>query len=313
MPDILIDGSFYHPTPVGARRTEYPFRNNGDRATALFDEEYWQRVETFVPQEQPIQHEQLRDFYLVKETDPVEFMGGMLKFTRSYSRVPSQQVEYSSILIAMPEPGAAGSRETSFRYAGNSDLQGVNGYVTPNWAFARGGFYSPIKVATSNRDNGVMTIPNHGMVANAPLLVVYEYKTSGSNAATDATWLLQQWDASQWTNTNANAITLNANLAQGTYTAFLGVAQFNRAGLGSGSRYVACKRVTDYYLPGVSSGISTPADIPIPSDQSNSEDFIAALLAGTGTINVRVGEIARWRDSLIHYITKTTVEIVNLV
>lgn len=323
MPDVLIDGGFYAPTAVGARRYEYPFRNNGDRVSALFDEDYWQRTDTFVPHPQPIPHDQLRDFYLVKESDPVEFMGGLFKFTRTYARVPSQQTEYSSILITMPEPSAASGAEATFGVAAQNnptDVQNAlnGGIMTANWFYGRGtgAYYRPLQNANAVSYAGVngmtVQVTNHGFT-NGKDLVLVEGNINGAPRAYlyYANLLGANGPVAGWYVINANYIhTYDASNRVGLVT-FAGTP--NNASFGKGSRYVRCKRITDYYLPGVTSGITTPADIPLPADQSGSASFIDALLAGTGTVNYQVGEVSRWRDSLIHYITKTTIEVVDLV
>lgn len=311
MPDTLYDGSYLKPEAIGARRMQYPFRNNGDRVSALFEEDYWQRESVFFPQELSTPHESLTDFYLIGESEPQRFgFGDLVKFTRIYSRVPSQQVEHSSILITIPQPSAAGGGEGSFRFAGETDLLGEKTYLTPNWVFAKGSYYGPIRVSTSHRLGGVLTVPNHGMIANSPLVVIYDYSASGNNASTGGFWAVQHWEPSLWSNTNANAVSFSA--FNTNYIGYLGVAQFSRGSLGSGSRYIRCKRITDFYLPGISPGIATVDDIPLPQDEGDSDTFLAALLAGTGTINVQVGELSRWRDSPIHMITKTTVSVADM-
>lgn len=101
-PEFLHDGDYSRPVPVGSRRFEYPFRHNGDRVSALFEEDYWQTRATFHPMEFTTPHPELRDFYLVGESEPVEFMAGLLKFTRLYSRIPRQQVVPSSMFVTKP-------------------------------------------------------------------------------------------------------------------------------------------------------------------------------------------------------------------
>lgn len=102
MPDFLHDGNYLRADAVGAPRFEYPFRKNGDRVTALFEQEYWQTRATWTPQEFAIPHETMRDFYLVKESEPVEFMAGLYRFNRTYSRIPLTQTDHSDTLVTKP-------------------------------------------------------------------------------------------------------------------------------------------------------------------------------------------------------------------
>src|SRR5690606_38192111 len=56
------------------------------------------------------------------------------------------------------------------------------------------------------------------------------------------------------------------------------------AGLTSGTFRVPCRIVSNFYLPGVTPGITTPADIPIP-ERSGIDAIVSALLAGqTGSV-----------------------------
>jgi hypothetical protein len=102
MPDTLHDGSYLEPVTNGPRRYEYPFRMNGDKISSLFEQEFWQAAATFHPAEFAVAHPTEPGFYLVKESEPVEFMAGLLKFTRMYSRVPTQQIVPGSMYVTKP-------------------------------------------------------------------------------------------------------------------------------------------------------------------------------------------------------------------
>lgn len=141
MPDTLIDGRFYHAEPVGPQELEYPFRNNGDRISSLFEQEFWQRKETFVPETLPVPHPTERDSYLIDETKPVEFLAGLLKFTRTYSRIPNQQTIPGSRFI--PKPSLPGEFP---QVSGNSLILQPEENV-PRWVF-----YTQIPVTS---DSGV--------------------------------------------------------------------------------------------------------------------------------------------------------------
>ena len=107
MADILIDGDFLSASEVGAPRWQYPFRMNGDSTAAYFDQDYWQRETTWAPQQLGIPHPTLSDFFLISETDPERVIGGMLRFTRRWSRIPDPQSEPSSTLVNRPDPDLA--------------------------------------------------------------------------------------------------------------------------------------------------------------------------------------------------------------
>jgi hypothetical protein len=100
-----LDGSYLSAEIGGVPHFEYPFRKNGDRETAIFQQEYWQRASTFVPSELKVPHETHRDFYLISESEPVDVLpgAGVLRFVRTYAKVPATQTVSASRFIPKPE------------------------------------------------------------------------------------------------------------------------------------------------------------------------------------------------------------------
>lgn len=84
-----------------------------------------------------------------------------------------------------------------------------------------------------------------------------------------------------------------------------------RSGYKPGSFVTRCKRITEFYLAGVSPGIATDDDITAPESQGDSESILTAAFAGTGTINYQVGELAPWAGRIMA-LTKTTVSAADL-
>jgi hypothetical protein len=313
MPDTLHDGSFLAPITNGPRRYEYPFRMNGDRVSALFEQEYWQAATTFTPTEWSVPHPTEPEFYLVKETEPVEFMAGLVKYVRTFARVPARQTEWNSILVQMPEPTTSGGLQTLFgpfvSNGNNTSNQYGGGILAANYFFGLGAYYRPLKTGTPVAFSGnrtAITCTNHSLTNGQAIVMI-----GGSNISVAA--FAQQWDGSQWSYINANAIN-GPNAFDANYMGLqVYLTGYSRGSFGSGSRYLRCRRVTDFYLPGITPGITTEADIPLPSDQSNSSEFIDALLAGGGDINVQVGELTRWRGSPIYQITKTVIDVLDIL
>ncbi len=66
-----------------------------------------------------------------------------------------------------------------------------------------------------------------------------------------------------------------------------------------GSVVIRSKTTTDFYLPGVTSGITTADDIPIPVDESGTAAFLQGVFSGQDNINVRVGELRPWRGPIL--------------
>jgi hypothetical protein len=66
-----------------------------------------------------------------------------------------------------------------------------------------------------------------------------------------------------------------------------------------GSVVIRSKTTTDFYLPGVTAGITTADDIPIPVDESGTAAFLTGVFSGQDNINVRVGELRPWRGPIL--------------
>jgi hypothetical protein len=66
-----------------------------------------------------------------------------------------------------------------------------------------------------------------------------------------------------------------------------------------GSVVIRSKTTTDFYLPGVTAGITTSDDIPIPVDESGTAAFLQGAFSGQDNINVRVGELRPWRGPIL--------------
>ena len=101
-PDYLRDGDYSQAVAVNDPRYNYPFRQNGDRASAYIEQDYWQTWATFTPQELIVPHPTFRDFYLVKESPPVQMGADLVQFTRTWARIPAPQSVYSTFSINKP-------------------------------------------------------------------------------------------------------------------------------------------------------------------------------------------------------------------
>ncbi len=85
-----------------------------------------------------------------------------------------------------------------------------------------------------------------------------------------------------------------------------------KANYQAGSVRVRGFRVARFYLPGVSTGITTASDIPIPSSAANDVDFLLAVFSGSTSLNVDVGDLERWRDGPILSISASEVSASDL-
>ena len=66
------------------------------------------------------------------------------------------------------------------------------------------------------------------------------------------------------------------------------------------------KRVSEFFLPGVTPGVNTADDIPLPAYQGDDISLLNAIFDGSTEINYQVGELEQWRDSpiLVRTVTK---------
>ncbi len=79
-----------------------------------------------------------------------------------------------------------------------------------------------------------------------------------------------------------------------------------------GTVNVRCVRTSYFYLPGVTAGITSAADIVPPTYQGDSSTMLQLIFGGTGTINYDVGELVAWESSPILSLTVVTVNAADL-
>lgn len=149
---------------------------------------------------------------------------------------------------------------------------------------------------------GVMwrgTVTAHGYNTSNNLAMLVE------SGVSDHLYILP---AALWDSVDANTIAVIGGVFVGTR-----VGQLTGSYSGtSGAVLTRAKRVTDFYLPGVTPGIGSMDDIPLPTYQGDPDSILQAILAGTTTINYEVGELSQWRDSPILARTLTTLNAATL-
>lgn len=135
---------------------------------------------------------------------------------------------------------------------------------------------------------GRATIASHGFNTSNALCITY-----GSGG-----FLLS---SSQWSSIDSNTIAYLPATASIT-----GAGQFLR-NYTPGTDRVGTKNTQKFYLPGVTIGITTAADIPIPSTLLNDADFLASVVANTsGYQTYDANELTTWRGSIY---TQTLTDI----
>lgn len=304
-PDYLRDGNFTDLFSDGPPRYEYPFRGNGDVVSQLFEQDYWQSRESYVAAALGTPFGPgLMDFYFIAETKPVPVPALLLRFTRTAARIPTTQTDYTTVSLTKPSLAGLG---TAWNFqqvtgSGTSTNLGANYlYLNYGWDIVNNRVYGPFAVTTSANSGGNTTLnwTGHGLLGTERIMV---YAPTG----TDSYWI---FSSGQYTIVNANTLTLTG-FNFGTTATLAG--KYLRA-YTAGLDRVGAKLVTQFYLPGVTAGITTPQDIPIPSPLLNSAQFLAAVVANvTGYVTYDAKELSQWRESPIYQLGTVQINMADV-
>ncbi len=147
-------------------------------------------------------------------------------------------------------------------------------------------------------------IPSHGLDATKDLIIGTTsggpvFKLGGSTAAT------QTWSVVD-TNTIA-FVHFQAGFAA-DYTTF----SQQGGSYSPGTTENRIKKITDFFWPGVTAGITTADDIPLAAYQGDAVSIINAVVAGTTSINLEVGELANWMGTPILARTRVATNAATL-
>lgn len=306
MPDTYLDGDFSRPTPVGAPRLSYPFLQNKDRVSAVLAQDFWQTLETFHPADLSTPHSvALPDFYLVAESAPERVLANLVAFTRTYARVPASQVTYSTIAINKPTAASAGgtTASTQILYTNLGAGTSLGTYTTfTGYVFGPNNkIYGPTKASTS-ANNGAdtdITSASHGIAGTETLIV------AGASGFAARYGIVA---AGAYTVPDANTIKVTGyNLG----TAATSLAVYLRDYTPGVDRVRT--RLTDaFYLPGVTSGINSATDIPIPDVAMNDTLLLALLLANTSGFQTYDAQPLELWAGQIHRQRTIAIDMANL-
>lgn len=152
----------------------------------------------------------------------------------------------------------------------------------------------------------IVSVPNHGFLANDTLVIA---ATANANSQTPTN---AYFDITSFTILDANTISLQttgANLWSTittiNYLGALRIQNYQPAPIN-----VRCQRITDFYLPGVSPGILTALDIPMPAAQSDPAQFLYGMVSAT-TLNYEVGDMQVYQGPILQ-IAKKVVTVADL-
>lgn len=180
------------------------------------------------------------------------------------------------VAIAKPTPSISGASLTPAGSAATIDLHD----------FGYGIFY--YHLTGSAAPQRVIYAASHGITAADNIIVTVDATTISL-----ASGLFTVVDA------NTISFTATAGTAIFNGVAITAVGKQNGQTYEAESVNVPVNLVTTFYLPGVTAGITTTEDIPIPHRTSSGTSLLAAIFGGATLINYDVSEITQWRNSPI--------------
>ncbi len=293
------DGTFTSPKQDGPKRTFYPFVNSPTKDTTTVGtvRNYVVLPGSFTPAAALSADPDDSTQYLIEETEP-QIDGGIARFSRTYCKVPSDQVVYGSRVITKPDPASTGGDTTTYLrlYSSPSQVAYTTVSTYSGYAWGGGEVYGPL-TATTSANSGAdtrVTWTAHGLAGTEKIVA----KGLTSNA------YLTIFSSGQYSVIDANTIDLlNVNIGASANV----MGEYYRA-YTPGTDRVGTRSTQKFYLPGVTSGITTPQDIPLPTLLLNDAELLASVIANlTGYQTYDASELEPWRDSPIY--TQTLVEI----
>lgn len=103
MSDYILDGSYLTPVQVGTQRYNLPFSQQGDQTTLIYEIDYQQQIDYWVPLAANSLHPSVPSAYLIGETEllPIN-AAGIIQWTRRYATVPITRDIGGSISYQFP-------------------------------------------------------------------------------------------------------------------------------------------------------------------------------------------------------------------
>lgn len=146
------------------------------------------------------------------------------------------------------------------------------------------------------------TIAAHGFTSTSDLVV--------SSGSTNGIYLLPD---SQWNVIDANTIAFNWGLFNGaTGSTPTSIGQYSRD-YTPGTDRVGTRSTQYFYLPGVTPGVATASDIPLPDLLLNDLAFVNAVISSTsGFQTYDASELTRWNEGPIYTQTYEEINMANV-
>lgn len=292
------------PGPFQTQPPEYewPFLVNRDSTSFIVTRFYKQRIDDYNADRLAgrylpgvYQDPDNPGAYLVEESKANRTTTAMVVFTRTFARVPTDQVWGGTRVITKPLSsvatfgGSVFDRDGAFllsyyiygaRYWGNNEVFGPT-------------------VAASSVNSGAdtrVTCTAHGATDVNNILVI----VSGTvRLITTAQYAVIDPDTIDILGVNYGT----------TVSAFYNYARAYTPG----TARVGTRETQHFYLPGVTPGIATFVDIPLPNLLLNDAAFLTAVISTiSGFLTYDGNELTRWLNSPIYTQTLTEINMANV-
>jgi hypothetical protein len=232
-------------------------------------------------------HPRWRDFYLVEEKNHERIRGLCYKFTRVYCQIPKTREEWQSYSWQVPGISSTGT---------------ASPYVTVT------------SMTNSSSVTVVVCASPHGMSTGDFADVQFNVIDALGNQYTRHRTLKV---------TVVSSVTFTVDKITDISPPMAGSMQARKVDLGrdAETQVVNCRVVYDYFLPGVTAGISSPSDIPnvdplwiidnagrrthtlSGNSTPNTTDYLALVAAGTQIVIER-STLSRWRGNIWERVTR---------
>lgn len=224
---IISDGDFTTAAVQGKPRRTYPFR--GDTTTFYVESEWMQFFDNYTALALDTAHPSISSCYLVQESPLQDLGGGVALWTRTYSKIPISRVWYESYAYTVP-----------------GIIQNPLIVITPITSASDSGHQTTI----------VCTL-DPSLVANNRVRIFFPAVDSGGAIVE------RVFDRLVVSTSGSGPYNVVVDLVPGLASAsnaYIFRVEPNRRPF---SQVVLASIHYDYYLPGVTGGITTVADIPI--------------------------------------------------
>lgn len=287
MADTLIDLPFggVQPATDGAPRLRRPFINAPvpDRTALIIERDYRQTLANYEPGNIGVETDPVYSTaYLCLETDPVPGAAEVGKFTRTYARIPGDQVTPDAKLFQPPSINDTFIASTAWGVSFENDTQ--------NYVFTTRKSVSAIGAINATTNLRAIGSAAHGLSAGIDVVVWNNDRIVGTIRVESVTTdnLVIRAVTDPWTTGTLIATHVQSRaLASAAYD--------------NTPRTVSVRRTQKFYLPGISAGITTFADIPLQTPATTAQGWLAALVAGTAFVVDSTDQLAPWLGPILVY------------